>query len=57
VASPSWFGLRHPVTGVALFAANGAWLFCAVMAFNLTRAPGALPSAFHARVIDNVDAA
>jgi hypothetical protein len=31
------------------FNANGAWLVCAAMAFNLTRAAGALASAFHAR--------
>jgi hypothetical protein len=31
------------------FAANGAWLVCAAIAHNLTRAAGALASAFHAR--------
>jgi DDE family transposase len=31
------------------FNANGAWLVCAAIAFNLTRAAGALASAFHAR--------
>src|SRR3954469_4639943 len=31
------------------FAANSAWLVLAAMAFNLTRAAGALASAFHAR--------
>ncbi|MBO0821952.1 MAG: IS1380 family transposase [Nocardiopsaceae bacterium] len=31
------------------FAANSAWLVLAAMAFNLTRAVGALASAFHAR--------
>jgi hypothetical protein len=31
------------------FAANSAWLVCAAMAFNLTRAAGTLASAFHAR--------
>lgn len=31
------------------FWANSAWLVCAAMAFNLTRAAGALASAFHAR--------
>ena len=31
------------------FAANSAWLVCAVMAFNLTRAAGTLASLFHAR--------
>ncbi len=31
------------------FGANSAWLVCAAMAFNLTRAAGALASAFHAR--------
>ncbi|MBA2438522.1 MAG: IS1380 family transposase [Acidimicrobiia bacterium] len=31
------------------FGANGAWLVCAAIAHNLTRAAGALASAFHAR--------
>ncbi|MCA1694155.1 MAG: IS1380 family transposase [Actinobacteria bacterium] len=31
------------------FWANSAWLVCAAMAFNLTRAVGTLASAFHAR--------
>ena len=31
------------------FGANGAWLVCAAMAFNLTRAAGRLASAFHAK--------
>ena len=31
------------------FNANGAWLVLAAMAFNLTRAAGALASRFHAR--------
>ncbi len=31
------------------FAANAAWLACATMAFNLTRAAGALASVFHAK--------
>ncbi len=31
------------------FTANSAWLVCAAMAFNLTRAAGTLASAFHAR--------
>ena len=31
------------------FAANSAWLVLAAMAFNLTRATGALASAFHAK--------
>jgi Transposase DDE domain group 1 len=31
------------------FNANGAWLVCAAMAFNLTRAAGALASVFHGR--------
>jgi len=31
------------------FWANSAWLVCATMAFNLTRAAGALASAFHAK--------
>jgi hypothetical protein len=31
------------------FNANGAWLVCAAIAFNLTRAAGALASTFHAR--------
>ncbi len=33
----------------ANFAANSAWLVLAAMAFNLTRAAGALASAFHAK--------
>ena len=33
------------------FNANGAWLVLAAMAFNLTRAAGALASRFHARAI------
>jgi len=31
------------------FAANSAWLVCAAIAFNLTRAAGCLASTFHAR--------
>jgi hypothetical protein len=31
------------------FTANAAWLTCAAIAHNLTRAAGALASAFHAR--------
>jgi hypothetical protein len=31
------------------FNANGAWLVCAAIAHNLTRATGALASTFHAR--------
>jgi DDE family transposase len=31
------------------FAANSAWLVCAAIAFNLTRAAGALASVFHAK--------
>jgi hypothetical protein len=31
------------------FAANSAWLVLAAMAFNLTRAVGALASTFHAK--------
>ena len=31
------------------FAANSAWLVLAAMAFNLTRAAGALASTFHAK--------
>jgi hypothetical protein len=31
------------------FGANSAWLVCAAMAFNLTRAAGTLASTFHAR--------
>ena len=31
------------------FSANGAWLVCAAMAFNLTRAVGTLASTFHAK--------
>jgi hypothetical protein len=33
----------------ASFMANSAWLVCAAMAFNLTRAAGALASVFHAK--------
>ncbi len=33
----------------ASFAANSAWLACAAMAFNLTRAAGTLASVFHAK--------
>ena len=33
----------------ASFAANSAWLVCAAIAFNLTRAAGILASTFHAR--------
>ncbi len=33
----------------ASFAANSAWLVCATIAFNLTRAAGTLASAFHAK--------
>jgi hypothetical protein len=33
----------------ASFPANSAWLVCAAMAFNLTRAAGALASLFHAK--------
>jgi hypothetical protein len=33
----------------AQFNANGAWLVCAAMAYNLSRAAGTLASAFHAR--------
>lgn len=32
-----------------MFTANAAWLVCAAIAHNLTRAGGALASAFHAR--------
>lgn len=39
--------LAHLPSGV--FTANAAWLVCAVIAHNLTRAAGALASAFHAR--------
>jgi len=31
------------------FSANGAWLVCAVMVYNLTRAAGALAGALHAK--------
>ncbi len=33
----------------AVFTANAAWLACAALAHNLTRAAGALAAAFHAR--------
>jgi hypothetical protein len=39
--------LAHLPSGV--FTANAAWLVCAAIAQNLTRAAGALASAFHAR--------
>jgi hypothetical protein len=39
--------LAHLPSGV--FAANGAWLACAVMAYNLTRAAGALAGNLHAK--------
>ncbi|HEY6748953.1 MAG TPA: IS1380 family transposase [Mycobacteriales bacterium] len=39
--------LAHLPSGV--FTANAAWLVCATVAFNLTRAAGALASARHAR--------
>src|SRR5699024_393928 len=39
--------LAHAPSGK--FTANGAWLALAAIAFNLTRATGALASAFHAR--------
>jgi DDE family transposase len=40
-------GLAHLPS--AWFTANGAWLVLAAIAFNLTRAAGALASTFHAR--------
>lgn len=39
--------MAHLPSGV--FTANAAWLVCAAMAFNLTRATGALASLFHAK--------
>lgn len=39
--------LAHLPSGV--FTANAAWLVCAVMAFNLTRAAGVIASTAHAR--------
>ena len=43
----------HETTGESRsegsFSANSAWLVCAAMAFNLTRAAGALASLFHAK--------
>ena len=39
--------LAHFPSGA--FAANGAWLVLAAMAFNLTRAAGSLASVFHAK--------
>jgi Transposase DDE domain group 1 len=39
--------LAHLPSGV--FTANAAWLLCAAISHNLTRAAGALASAFHAR--------
>ena len=40
-------GLRHCPSGS--FLANAAWLVCAAIAFNLTRAAGALASTIHAK--------
>jgi hypothetical protein len=42
--------LAHLPSGV--FTANAAWLVCAAISHNLTRAAGALASAFHARSPD-----
>jgi hypothetical protein len=42
VRSPRWH------TCPRKFAANAAWLACVAIAHNLTRAAGALASAFHA---------
>lgn len=39
--------LAHPPSGV--FTVSAAWLACAAMAFNLTRAAGAIASAAHGR--------
>ena len=39
--------LAHLPSGT--FTANAAWLVCAAMAFNLTRAAGALAGSFHAK--------
>ena len=39
--------LAHLPSGV--FTANAAWLVCAAISHNLTRAAGALASSFHAR--------
>jgi hypothetical protein len=39
--------LAHLPSGT--FTANAAWLVCATIAFNLTRAAGCLASTFHAR--------
>ncbi len=39
--------LAHLPSGV--FAANGAWVACAAIAYNLTRAAGALAGAMHAK--------
>jgi hypothetical protein len=41
--------LAHLPSG--LFTANDAWLVCAAMAFNLTRAAGVLASTFHAKAV------
>jgi Transposase DDE domain group 1 len=38
-----------PLAHLPSFAANSAWLVCAAIAFNLTRAAGCLASAFHAK--------
>ena len=39
----------NPAAGSGNFAANSAWLVLAAIAFNLTRAAGALASGFHAK--------
>ena len=39
--------LAHLPSG--MFSANAAWLVCAAMAFNLTRAAGVIASTAHAR--------
>jgi hypothetical protein len=47
IADPKNGPLAHLPSGK--FAANSSWLVCAAMAFNLTRAAGALASVFHGK--------
>lgn len=47
IADPKASVLAHLASGN--FTLNAAWLACAAIAHNLTRAAGALSSAFHAR--------
>ena len=47
--STTWTQIHLRGSASARFTANGAWLVLAAIAFNLTRAAGALASTFHAR--------